>query len=620
MFPDRHQPKSFQKVAHVPPTIRHIREFISQGRLCCRRDCLRRLWESSQEELHQFGEAVASCSREAKEAALLMNLREHLSTGPSRRAGAHRQRPHVAYAIPPFGRVCRQAYVLLWDIGLSTLQALLSYMTSQANTFCPRIHGLTGTASNHALPPEVQQEVIDFIVEFGEQFGEEDEGRHGRRTPHESEGPVVRFLPASYTIAGLYRLFANYIAQKASVGQSSSLVSFSTFRHLFHSEPCQHIRIRRPRSNVCDACARFRAFYRHHAGDELEQTSCREEDHITQWQRHVQLAQEAREAYNADLRQARKTLVLLRQGQLPLAGYVAHYTFDFMQSLAIPQFADRTKDMYYFSLRNIHLFSIRDDGARLQYNYLYDEGEGGKGANYVISLLFHFLGHRTHEAAAIVVHLHADNCCGQNKNNLVMQFFVLLVSLGVLTHVEMKFLIKGHTHCSVDGGHAMIKKAWRTHDVFTLGQAANVVEATSPTEGLHHAIIVTAQDFFDWERLLSTYFCKLPNILSFQQFEMDARRPGILRYRQHHTEPWQERCLVKKGVEQLPGELSSIEAIRQHVTPLRPLGISTKKQHVLYDKVRQYVPPAYQDSICPRPDEYQEMHVDRANHSHENLT
>jgi hypothetical protein len=535
-----------------------------------------------------------------------MNLREHLAMGPSRRGKGPRQRQYVAYTIAPFGRLCRQAYLLLWGIGRSTLQALLRYMASHSDTFCPRTHGLTGAAPHHSLPPEIQQEVIDFIVEFGEQFGEEDEGRHGRRVAHSDEGLVLRFLPASYTIAGLYRLFRDYSAQKVSVGRASPLVSFSTFRHLFHSPPCQHIRIRRPHSNVCDACTMFRAFYRHHALDECAEISSHEEEHITQWQHHVQLAQEAREAYNADLLQAQNTLNLLQQGKLPLAGYVAHYTFDFMQSLAIPQFADQTKDMYFFSLRNIHLFSIRDDGVQQQYNYLYDEGEGGKGANSVISLLFHFLCHRAHEAAAIVIHFHADNCSGQNKNNLVMQFFVFLASLGVLTHVEMKFLIKGHTHCSVDGGHGLIKKAWRTQNVFTLDQAASVVEATSPTKGHHHAIVMTSQDFFDWERLLSTYFRKLPKILSFQQFEMDAKRPGRLRYRQHQTETWQEICLFKKGMEQLPAEFSSTKAIRQHLTRLSPPGIPAKKQHMLYDKVRKYVPPAYQDSICPLPDAYQD--------------
>jgi hypothetical protein len=583
--------------------------FISQGVPCCRRDCLRRVWESFQDDLQQFGDAVAACSPEAKEAALLMNLREHLTWGPPRRAKGERQRIHVAYTLAPFGRLCRQAYLVLWDIGVSTLHALQDYMEHHANTFCPRTHGLAGMSSNHALSPALQQSIIDFILDVGEQVGEDDEGRHGRRMLQGSERRVIKFLPASYSLGELYRQFVRQAAQEEG-GTTTAAVSFSAFRTVFLSEPCQQIRIRRPRSNVCDECAMFRAFYRQHASDESVQVSCHEEDHITQWQQHIHMAREARKEYNADISQARTTLALLGRGDLSLAGYVAHYTFDFMQRLGVPQFADQTKDMYYFSLRTIHLFSIRDDGAPIQPNYLYDEGEGGKGANYVISLLFHFLCHREHEAAAIVMHLHADNCCGQNKNNLVMQFFVMLVSLGVLTHVEMKFLIKGHTHCSVDGGHGLIKKVWRPHDVFTLEQAAQVVEGASATEGLHRATIVTAQDFFKWDQFLSAYFGKLPKILSFQQFEMDAKRPGILRYRHHQTELWQEQSLFKKNREAFPAHITSMADIRRHLTPLPPPGIPLKKQHALYEKVRKYVPSAYQDVICPRPVDSQEKQAD----------
>ena len=596
-----------------PATVRRVRQFVSEGKSCCRRKCLRRVQAEFLDELWQFGEDVARCSRQEKEAALLMNLRDHLYPASSARPGEGQHRIRVAYSIPPFGRMCRQAYGLLWAIGFSALQALLTSLKQHGNSFCPRTHGLTGKPSNHALSPQIQQQVIDWIVEIGQQFGEEDEGRQGRRARHHVEGRVVRFLPASYTIAGLYRLFVGEHAPTALFEDGSPpLVSFSAFRRLFLSEPCHHIRLRHPRSNVCDECAMYRAFYRHHpTAAPSEQATAREEDRVRQWQHHVQLAREAREAYNADLRQARDTRELLSQGKLPVAGYVAHYTFDFMQSLAIPQFADQTKEMYYFSLRNIHLFSIRDDGAQMQYNYLYDEGDGGKGANYVISLLFHFLRHRTPEAAAIVMHLHADNCCGQNKNNPVMQFFVFLVSLGLLSHVEMKFLIKGHTHCSVDGGHGMIKKTWRTRDVFTLAQAAQVIEDASPTAGVHKASIVTAQDFFDWEGLLARYFGKLPNILSFQQFAMDAAHPGRLRYRQHHTEPWNEATLFKSGIDRLPSKFSSLKAIQRALTPLPPPGIPTKKQHVLYEKVRKYVPEAYQDVICPRPTDYHEKQADQ---------
>ena len=43
----------------------------------------------------------------------------------------------------------------------------------------------------------------------------------------------------------------------------------------------------------------------------------------------------------------------------------------------------------------------------------------GKGANTVISLLHHFF--ETHSLGEEHVHLHADNCVGQNKNNAVIQ-------------------------------------------------------------------------------------------------------------------------------------------------------------------------------------------------------
>ncbi len=98
---------------------------------------------------------------------------------------------------------------------------------------------------------------------------------------------------------------------------------------------------------------------------------------------------------------------------------------------------------------------------------------------------------------------------------------------------------------------------------------------------------------------------------------MDARRPGMLRYRQHQAEPWQEQCLFQKDREALPSHVTSMAAIRRKLTPLPPPGISLKKPHVLYEKVRKYVPPAYQDVICPRPTDYQEKQADGKETGHE---
>ena len=56
----------------------------------------------------------------------------------------------------------------------------------------------------------------------------------------------------------------------------------------------------------------------------------------------------------------------------------------------------------------------------IQVNYLIDEiFDCGKGSNTVVSLLHHYLSKYGLGAKQIVAY--ADNCIGQNKNNIVMQ-------------------------------------------------------------------------------------------------------------------------------------------------------------------------------------------------------
>jgi hypothetical protein len=541
-----------------------------------------------------------NCSPEAKEAALLMNLREHIYDPKLVCRGSERKRRRVAYSVFPFGPMCRSAYLLLWNIGIRTLRNCLNYMTNQSYTFCPRVHGRSGSVSPTALSLDLREQVVQFIVELAGTLGEASEGRQGRRNLHTAEDKIVYFLPAPFSIARLYRQFLKKYRCENPRDANTTPLSLSSFRSIFYSKPCKHIRIRSPRSDVCDECTLYRTFYRRQPESYSPGTAKTDEEKVKKWQQHLQLAKEARSVYNNDIKQAQKMLRQSKNGELGLDAYVAHYTFDFMQNLAIPNFADMTKDMYFFSLRNIHVFSIRDDGEEKQFNYLYDEGDGGKGANYVISMLFYFLRHRPRHFATLAVHLHADNCCGQNKNNMVMQFFLLMVDIGFLKHVELKFMIRGHTHCTIDGGHGIIKKEWRKRDVFNIEQAAQVIRESSPIAGMHYAVILQPENFFGWENLLTKCFKKLPRILSFQEFKMDAARPGVLRYRGCQRDPWQETQLFRK---ETPA-FSSLQYVQDALMQLNPPGISEKKQKHLYEKVRKYVPEEFQDSVCPKPINY----------------
>ncbi len=161
-------------------------------------------------------------------------------------------------------------------------------------------------------------------------------------------------------------------------------------------------------------------------------------------------------------------------------------------------------------------------------------------------------------------------------------------------------MIRGHTHCSVDGEHGILKKEWRKRDVFSIEQAALVIEDSSPIAGTNHATILRPENFLNWEKVLATYYKKLPYILFYQEFEMDSKRKGILRYRERQKDSWQETQLSKKK----EIEFASIEGIKDVLIQLKPPGISEKKQKHLYDKVRKYVPKKFQDTICTKPDNY----------------
>ena len=78
---------------------------------------------------------------------------------------------------------------------------------------------------------------------------------------------------------------------------------------------------------------------------------------------------------------------------------------------------------------------------------------------------------------------------------------------------------------------------------------------------------------------------------------MDAARPGILRYREHQKDTWQETQLFQKGS---PDFLSK-QNLKDALIQLKPPGISSTQQKHLYEKVRKYVPEEFQNSICPKP-------------------
>ncbi len=174
-------------------TIR-ISNFMKSDKHCCSKDCFRNFYELQEEALYRFGEDLKQCSQDVKEAALLMNLREHFYDPQSVSRGSGRKRQRIAYSVAPFGSMCRSAYILLWDIGVSTLKSCVTCMTGQNYTIRPRVHGHSGSVATNALGKNLREQAVQFILELAENFGEASEGRQGRRNLHNVKDRVVHLI------------------------------------------------------------------------------------------------------------------------------------------------------------------------------------------------------------------------------------------------------------------------------------------------------------------------------------------------------------------------------------------------------------------------------------------
>lgn len=178
-------------------------------------------------------------------------------------------------------------------------------------------------------------------------------------------------------------------------------------------------------------------------------------------QEHITHAQAERKVYNDCVKRSRDTYHSQDR--------FVHYTFDFSQNVCIPHHSRQMGPLYFKTLRKVHIFGVRSDGELKQLNFLINENEtigpdGTKvhGPDSVISMLDWALqNHNSDETSCTI---HADNCCGQNKNQYVIGFFMWRVMTKQHNIIEFKIQIPGHAPCLVDGGFALLKKLYRRCD------------------------------------------------------------------------------------------------------------------------------------------------------------
>ncbi len=509
---------------------------------------------------------------------LLQEARQPSTNKPVRPRGKisnNRIRLTLHYHVYPFGRVCRVVFRNLFSISDKKLRNIITYLKT-FNFPSPRCHGNTGRIPQQTLAPEIRIDIENWIMNFAMRVGEP----NWRTISSESNINLI-FLPACYTISMLYSL---------CLEDTDHQFSRSTFYSIFNNDICKHVRIRSPRSDMCDTCDLLRNIlnsiaHKHQEGQEVVALPS------AQLSDHLALARAAREDYKNDQKQARK-------------GIVSHYSFDYSQNLALPQKSDQPCSFYFFSLRNVYLFGITDESCNRQINYLMDEGECAKGSNEVVSMVWHFLKTLPSDKRVHIV-FNADNCIGQNKNNTMVKFFLWQCLMGYSKTIQVKFMIKGHTHFGPDSNFSHIKKRYRRSNAFSLEHLSEIVNESSATNS---AEIVDHKCFFDFKTVLDTYFKDLPEIRNYHYFLFATDKPAIVGVKENLNDEWTEYFLLKPPLNQSNAK----SQCNVNLNPLHPTGLNRIKQIDLYEKVRKFVPDEFKDVLCPKPKDYSKDKTSKA--------
>ncbi|ETK76638.1 hypothetical protein L915_16995 [Phytophthora nicotianae] len=247
----------------------------------------------------------------------------------------------------------------------------------------------------------------------------------------------------------------------------------STFRKLLQ-QYCPTIRIRSPRSNVCDLCAILHTCMR----------SCVTAELTEELGVHTEATKEMSLEYKKDLASVSEDHAVI--------------VMDFSQNLTLPSVA-------------IQLL----------------ESVAGKGTDEVNSMLYHFIQRIVLANDHRKLSIYADNCCGQNKNNFVIKMLLASAQTGELDVVELKFFVKGHTKNAVDRGFNLMRKKIAKEDVWTADQLLEVINDSLSSSALVHIPKEnTTMKLF--RTPVTEVYKDLKGVQRYQIFTMCEKKPGVV--------------------------------------------------------------------------------------------
>ena len=171
----------------------------------------------------------------------------------------------------------------------------------------------------------------------------------------------------------------------------------------------------------------------------------------------------------------------------------------------------------------------------------------GKGSNATISMLHRFFVH--HGLGEETVHLHADNCGGQNKNAIMVQYLLWRVMTKQHSEITLSFMIPGHTKFSPDWCFGLLKKKYRWTKVGGLSDlCSSVVNDSAAVNiaqpiGLEDGSVVAT---YNWQEY-SQFCTKVKGINKLHHLRFSSSSPGFIFVKERAGDTEMKRSILKNA-------------------------------------------------------------------------
>jgi hypothetical protein len=557
----------------------------------CSRNCQKQL---SKDEVINNRAFFGSLGKTERNYILLVQLKtllSHSNYAISARSKKTRERKKFDYRISIDRPVCKAVFLFYYGETAKRIERLQRHVTGRGITV--PVHGHSGRTPGNAYALSARNQAKSFISNFTLIHGLPDPGRDIRK----GKGKLRILLPSVMNYHSVHQQYVKNIKNS-----ENPPIAYRTFLKIWQKE-FPHIKFNDPRSDLCMTCEGFKKLLNQITAT-LDETKEKAQAQIHRDALdHLKMVKKERLYYQANTRIANSyyrnfllTPNSLNPSKPNSKNIMSHYSWDFAQQLHYPFEEQQVGPIYFKTPRKAQLFGVCNEGIPRQYNYLIDEEDAPpkKGANMVISLLDHFFAN--YGLGEKWVHLTADNCVGQNKNNALIQYLMYRVLTGLHEKIELSFLIVGHTKFSPDGYFGLIKRHYRRSQVYTYGQLENIIESSSKNG--HNTCVGSAASpivYRDWTSWLAQYFMPLKGISNFHHFRIEKNHPLLFIVKKRKDS---DEIKVELSTKKFPLNIPPKKLPKQ----LFSAGLSLKRQWYLYDEIRCHIPNEIdKDQTCPRP-------------------